>query len=86
VNDRFSKDILPGVSHDDGTTGSVPSMVKKQQGGSSRRPKSDQPSDDAFRSWLERQLHKKYDDILEEPIPDDLLALLGTPKPEQPEH
>jgi hypothetical protein len=40
------------------------------------------PQDTAFRRWLEEQLHQKYDDILNEPIPDDLLSLL---KPEDRE-
>jgi hypothetical protein len=30
----------------------------------------------AFDLWLERGLHKLYDDVAKEPIPDDLLKLI----------
>lgn len=35
------------------------------------------PGDAAFDRWLQRELSKLYDDALSEPVPDDLLRLLG---------
>jgi hypothetical protein len=44
--------------------------------------KSEPTQDESFRRWLEQQLHKKYDAVLEEPVPDELLSLL---RPEDPQ-
>ena len=41
-----------------------------------RKGKSKTPQDAAFRRWLEEQLHQKYDPVLDESIPDDLLSVL----------
>lgn len=43
------------------------------------------PQDAAFRRWLEGQLHDKYDAVLNEPIPDDLLSVLKPETPAQPD-
>jgi hypothetical protein len=40
------------------------------------KAKSKTPQDAAFRRWLEEQLHEKYDAVLDESIPDDLLSVL----------
>jgi len=39
-----------------------------------------------FDRWLNRQLHRLYDPVLAEPVPDDLLRLLEgfDPKPAPP--
>lgn len=37
-------------------------------------------SDDAFDVWLTRGLHKLYDDVTSEPIPDTLLKLIEDDK------
>jgi len=34
------------------------------------------PADHAFDVWLERGLHAMYDDIANEPIPPELLAII----------
>lgn len=52
------------------------SSKKPTEKSSQRKGKSKTPKDAAFRRWLEEQLHQKYDAVLEEPIPDDLLAML----------
>lgn len=54
-------------------------MSKKPTEASARgkgKAKARSPQDTAFRRWLEEQLHHKYDQVLDEPIPDDLLSLL----------
>ncbi len=40
--------------------------------GSQPKPKSDS----AFDLWLQRGLHKLYDDVANEPVPDALLRLI----------
>jgi hypothetical protein len=40
------------------------------------RARTEPSPDELFRRWLEQQLHKRFDPVLEEPVPDDLLALL----------
>ena len=52
-----------------------PTEVSDMSQGKSRG-KSKTPQDAAFRRWLEGQLHEKYDPVLEESIPDDLLSVL----------
>lgn len=32
--------------------------------------------DQAFDTWLQRELHQMYDQVAREPIPDDLLKLI----------
>jgi hypothetical protein len=33
-------------------------------------------TDQAFDQWVARQLHKVYDEVLNEPVPDELLRLV----------
>lgn len=33
-------------------------------------------TDQAFDQWVARQLHKVYDEVLSEPVPDELLRLV----------
>jgi hypothetical protein len=40
------------------------------------RGRSRRPLDAGFDRWLDRQLHKIYDPVLNENVPDDLLRLL----------
>ena len=40
------------------------------------KAKSKASQDPAFRRWLEEQLHQKYDPVLQEAIPNELLSLL----------
>jgi hypothetical protein len=34
------------------------------------------PADQAFDVWLHRGLHKLYDDVAAQPLPDDLLRMI----------
>ncbi|WP_083856356.1 NepR family anti-sigma factor [Reyranella massiliensis] len=44
------------------------------------RPRSDRPTpktgERPFDMWLQKQLHAMYDEITNEPLPDDLLTLI----------
>ena len=44
---------------------------------------SDETMERGFDRWLNRQLHRLYDQVLTEPVPDELLRLLDQfePKP-----
>lgn len=35
-----------------------------------------QPSDSPFDIWLQRTLHKLFDEVASEPVPDELLRLI----------
>lgn len=39
-------------------------------------PKKKRKADSAFDLWLQRGLHKMFDDVANEPVPDDLLRLI----------
>ena len=39
-------------------------------------PQQSKPSDAAFDVWLNRGLHKLFDDVASEPIPEELLKLI----------
>ncbi|WP_166316028.1 NepR family anti-sigma factor [Acetobacter estunensis] len=43
---------------------------------SGSKGKKDRQEDDAFDIWLRRGLHQLFDDVVNEPIPEDLLKLL----------
>ncbi len=38
--------------------------------------KQSQPADAAFDIWLRRGLHRLYDDVAREPVPEELLKLI----------
>lgn len=40
-----------------------------------RRPEREK-ANDAFDLWLQRGLHKLFDDVAQEPIPEELLKLI----------
>ncbi|NHO29105.1 hypothetical protein GOB82_03375 [Acetobacter farinalis] len=40
------------------------------------RQKPEKPSDQAFDLWLKRGLHQLFDDVANEPIPEELLRLI----------
>ncbi len=40
------------------------------------KSKQSRPSDSAFDVWLNRGLHKLFDDVASEPIPEELLKLI----------
>jgi hypothetical protein len=40
------------------------------------KPKQSRSSDAAFDVWLNRGLHKLFDDVANEPIPEELLKLI----------
>lgn len=39
-------------------------------------PRSSKPTETAFDLWLQRGLHKLFDDVAHEPIPEELLKLI----------
>lgn len=40
------------------------------------RPAKQQDREDAFDIWLQRSLHKLFDEVAKEPVPDELLRLI----------
>ena len=52
------------------------SMTKRKDDAPPARPTKPQKTDAAFDLWLQRGLHKMFDDIAREPIPEDLLRLI----------
>ncbi len=38
--------------------------------------KQSRPTDSAFDVWLNRGLHKMFDDVAKEPVPEELLKLI----------
>jgi hypothetical protein len=44
------------------------------------QPPNEEPSHDGFDRWLDRNLHRLFDRVATEPLPDDLLKLLDEPK------
>lgn len=51
-------------------------MTERKPKQSQPARKQSRPADAAFDVWLERGLHKLYDDVTREPIPDELLKLI----------
>lgn len=49
---------------------------KPPNGRSPPAPKRKRKSDSAFDLWLQRGLHKMFDDVANEPVPDDLRKLI----------
>ena len=51
----------------------------KSNGGRSGRtilPRTKMPEKDPFETWLQKQLHTMYDEIVSEPLPDSLVRLI----------
>jgi len=44
--------------------------------GNSKKPRNDSEPDTAFDLWLKRGLHQLFDDVANEPIPEELLRLI----------
>ena len=51
-------------------------MTQRKSKPQSTSRKQVKPVIAAFDIWLQRSLHQLYDDIAQEPIPDDLLKLI----------
>ncbi len=51
-------------------------MSKATKPPADKPPKRATKGDAAFDVWLQRGLHKIYDDVANEPIPDELLRLI----------
>ena len=54
-----------------------PPRVKKKPSG--EKAPAQPPA--AFDLWLQRGLHQMYDDVANEPIPDDLLKIIENDRP-----
>ncbi len=52
------------------------SMTQRKSPPPNRPSKQSRPSDSAFDIWLNRGLHKMFDDVANEPIPEELLKLI----------
>lgn len=55
------------------------SSDNKSNGGRSGRtilPRTKMSDKDPFESWLQKQLHTMYDEIVSEPLPDSLVRLI----------
>ena len=53
-----------------------PKMTQRRSKPPTAEPKQSRPVDAAFDIWLERSLHKLFDDVAKEPVPDELLDLI----------
>ena len=49
---------------------------KKPPGKATPKPQKPRPADSAFDVWLNRGLHQLFDDVANEPVPDNLLNLI----------
>ena len=54
----------------------APSGEDTQHGDDGANPPSRNSQERAFNRWLNEQLRKKYDPVLDESIPDEILELL----------
>ncbi|WP_419731244.1 NepR family anti-sigma factor [Lichenicola sp.] len=54
----------------------TPANDEPPTGRSHSQPKKKRKSDNAFDQWLQRGLHQMFDDVANEPVPDDLLKLI----------
>lgn len=52
------------------------SKAKPGSADDSSAPRSEKNASEAFDVWLQQGLHKLYDSVAKEPIPDDLLKLI----------
>lgn len=50
--------------------------MTKRSAPPSGKSKQSKPSDAAFDVWLNRGLHQLFDDVANEPIPEELLKLI----------
>ena len=55
-------------------------MTQRGKPPSPGNPKKPGKSDAAFNMWLQRGLHQMYDDVAQEPIPEELLKLIEDDK------
>lgn len=53
----------------------VPMTQRKDKPVPVRPPKQRKP-DEAFDLWLQRSLHKMFDDVADEPVPEELLRII----------
>lgn len=50
--------------------------LKTRAGSTARTKAAKPPTEKPFDMWLQKQLHAMYDEITNEPLPDDLLNLI----------
>jgi hypothetical protein len=61
--------------------GGRPSFVTREQTQPGQGPPRREPPKAAFDLFLERGLHDMFDDVKNEPIPDELLRLINADRP-----
>jgi len=59
---------------DDKSDGKAGPVIRPGQGSGNGR--GDAAPESAFDLWLQRGLHEMFDDVMREPIPDELLRLI----------
>jgi len=67
----------PGAAPDAPPGMSADLRIQGATAAGASRGTSSQAGDAAFDRWLQRELSRLYDDALSEPVPEDLLKLLG---------
>jgi len=51
-------------------------MKQRKDKATRARPAKPKDAEDAFDVWLQRSLHKLFDEVAKEPVPADLLRLI----------
>lgn len=64
-----------------GATGLKQQGMKPIRGKKATREKASDQTATAFDLWLQRGLHQMFDDVANEPIPDELLNLIENDRP-----
>ena len=54
----------------------ISKMANPRSGVGGQPPNKSNPTDSAFDNWLNRGLHQIFDDVMNEPIPPELLKIL----------
>lgn len=54
----------------------IDKMASPRGGSGEQPPNKSNPTDSAFDNWLNRGLHQIFDDVMNEPIPSELLKIL----------
>ena len=55
-------------------------MTDKKERSQGKSSNKSRPTDSAFDRWLNRGLHELFDDVMKEPVPDELLKIVQDDK------
>ena len=56
------------------------SMTERREKPAEKPSKQSRPTDSAFDLWLNRGLHELFDDVIKEPVPEELLKIVQDDK------